>query len=71
MFLYGLPVNFQAILIHPHKKTMKRLRDVLNHLYGHLDSSAALSGSNIDVSHFVILPLSLSSLALYFLKHPV
>ncbi|XP_063932953.1 V-type proton ATPase subunit C [Zophobas morio] len=45
---YGLPVNFQAILIHPHKKTMKRLRDVLNQLYGHLDSSAALSGGNTD-----------------------
>lgn len=27
----------------------KRLRDALNQLYGHLDSSAALSGSNIDV----------------------
>ncbi|XP_018566843.1 V-type proton ATPase subunit C [Anoplophora glabripennis] len=45
---YGLPVNFQAILIHPHKKMTKRLRDVLNQLYGHLDSSAALSGSNVD-----------------------
>ncbi|XP_019865630.1 V-type proton ATPase subunit C [Aethina tumida] len=45
---YGLPVNFQAILIHPNKKTMKRLRDVLNQLYGHLDSSATLSGVNVD-----------------------
>ncbi|KAJ8963413.1 hypothetical protein NQ318_018893 [Aromia moschata] len=45
---YGLPVNFQAILIHPNKKAMKRLREVLNQLYGHLDSSAALSGSNVD-----------------------
>ncbi|RZB39385.1 V-type proton ATPase subunit C, partial [Asbolus verrucosus] len=45
---YGLPVNFQAILIHPHKKTAKRLRDVLHQLYGHLDSSAALSGANTD-----------------------
>lgn len=45
---YGLPVNFQAILIHPNKKMIKRLRDVLNQLYGHLDSSAALSGSNVD-----------------------
>ncbi|GAB0089682.1 V-type proton ATPase subunit C [Sergentomyia squamirostris] len=43
---YGLPVNFQAILIHPHKKSTKRLRDVLNQLYGHLDGSAASSGSN-------------------------
>ncbi|CAG9854270.1 unnamed protein product [Phyllotreta striolata] len=45
---YGLPVNFQAILIHPNKKQAKRLRDVLNQLYGHLDSSAALSGPNVD-----------------------
>uniref|UniRef100_A0A1B0CL23 V-type proton ATPase subunit C n=1 Tax=Lutzomyia longipalpis TaxID=7200 RepID=A0A1B0CL23_LUTLO len=46
---YGLPVNFQAILIHPHKKSTKRLRDVLNQLYGHLDGSAASSGgSNAD-----------------------
>ncbi|XP_044744839.1 V-type proton ATPase subunit C isoform X1 [Coccinella septempunctata] len=45
---YGLPVNFQAILIHPNKKLVKRLRDVLHQLYGHLDSSAALSGANVD-----------------------
>nr|CAD7459938.1 unnamed protein product [Timema tahoe] len=40
---YGLPVNFQAMLIHPSKKNTKRLRDVLNQLYGHLDSSALQS----------------------------
>uniref|UniRef100_A0A1L8ECS3 V-type proton ATPase subunit C n=1 Tax=Haematobia irritans TaxID=7368 RepID=A0A1L8ECS3_HAEIR len=46
---YGLPVNFQAILIEPNKKSMKRLRDVLNQLYGHLDgASAAGQGSNAD-----------------------
>lgn len=45
---YGLPVNFQAILIHPNKKNTKRLRDVLNQLYGHLDGSAASSGGNAD-----------------------
>lgn len=46
---YGLPVNFQAILIHPNKKSQKRLRDVLNQLYGHLDGSAASSNSaNLD-----------------------
>lgn len=47
---YGLPVNFQAILLHPHKKTMKRLRDVLNQLYNHLDSSALSGSSAADVS---------------------
>ncbi|XP_022184739.1 V-type proton ATPase subunit C [Nilaparvata lugens] len=36
---YGLPVNFQAMLLQPNKKNTKRLRDVLHGLYGHLDSS--------------------------------
>lgn len=43
---YGLPVNFQAMLLQPNKKNMKKLREVLNDLYKHLDSSAAV----IDVS---------------------
>uniref|UniRef100_A0A336M2X5 V-type proton ATPase subunit C n=1 Tax=Culicoides sonorensis TaxID=179676 RepID=A0A336M2X5_CULSO len=49
---YGLPVNFQAILIHPNKKSIKRLRDVLNQLYGHLDGSASGSAGmsdNVDI----------------------
>ncbi|XP_068204050.1 V-type proton ATPase subunit C [Palaemon carinicauda] len=47
---YGLPVNFQAILVHPHKKSMKRLRDVLNQLYSHLDSSATGgAGESVDI----------------------
>lgn len=46
-FRYGLPVNFQAMLLQPSKKTMKKLREVLNDLYKHLDSSAA---AIIDVS---------------------
>lgn len=47
---YGLPVNFQAMLLQPNKKTMKKLREVLYDLYKHLDSSAA---AIIDVSIFV------------------
>ncbi|XP_022257050.1 V-type proton ATPase subunit C-like [Limulus polyphemus] len=38
---YGLPVNFQAMLVRPHKKSAKRLREVLNQLYSHLDTSIA------------------------------
>uniref|UniRef100_A0A8C6XRP4 V-type proton ATPase subunit C n=1 Tax=Naja naja TaxID=35670 RepID=A0A8C6XRP4_NAJNA len=38
---YGLPVNFQAMLLQPNKRTMKKLREVLYDLYKHLDSSAA------------------------------
>ncbi|XP_055319370.1 V-type proton ATPase subunit C isoform X1 [Sitodiplosis mosellana] len=45
---YGLPVNFQAILIHPNKKSVKRLRDVLNQLYSHLDGSASAPSNNAD-----------------------
>lgn len=48
---YGLPVNFQAMLLQPSKKTMKKLREVLNDLYKHLDSSAA---AIIDVSAVMI-----------------
>jgi hypothetical protein len=50
IFRYGLPVNFQAILVHPNKKSIKRLRDVLNQLYGHLDGSASSGVSSADVS---------------------
>ncbi|KAL3842041.1 hypothetical protein ACJMK2_020106 [Sinanodonta woodiana] len=40
---YGLPVNFQAMLLLPHKKSVRRLREVLNQLYAHLDSTALSS----------------------------
>ncbi|KAG8222780.1 hypothetical protein J437_LFUL006787 [Ladona fulva] len=46
---YGLPVNFQAMLLHPNKKSSKRLRDVLNQLYGHLDSSAVQGSGHESV----------------------
>ncbi|KOX77098.1 V-type proton ATPase subunit C [Melipona quadrifasciata] len=52
---YGLPVNFQAILLHPHKRCARRLRDVLNQHYAHLDSSATASSAtqanqdNVDI----------------------
>lgn len=36
---YGLPVNFQPMILQPYKKTQKKLREVLNTLYGHLDGS--------------------------------
>ncbi|XP_006869522.1 PREDICTED: V-type proton ATPase subunit C 2 isoform X2 [Chrysochloris asiatica] len=41
---YGLPVNFQAVLLQPHKKSStKRLREVLNSIFKHLDEVAAAS----------------------------
>lgn len=44
---YGLPVNFLAVLIQPNKKSVKRLRDTLNQLYSHLDTSLS-SGEPMD-----------------------
>ncbi|CAF0927562.1 unnamed protein product [Adineta steineri] len=36
---FGLPVNFVAMVIHPTRKSTKRLRDVLDNLFGYLDQS--------------------------------
>lgn len=36
---YGLPVNFLSVLIHPNKRSQRKLRDTLNQLYAHLDTS--------------------------------
>lgn len=44
---YGLPVNFQGMLLFPNKKSTKKLREVLNQIYSHLDASA-LQGSHDD-----------------------
>ncbi|NXK95633.1 VATC1 ATPase, partial [Formicarius rufipectus] len=46
---YGLPVNFQAMLLQPNKRTMKKLREVLYDLYKHLDSSAAIIDATVDI----------------------
>lgn len=46
---YGLPVNFQAMLLHPNKKSLKKLRDVLNQLYSHLDTGALQGASDLPM----------------------
>ncbi|XP_021104029.1 V-type proton ATPase subunit C 2 isoform X2 [Heterocephalus glaber] len=47
---YGLPVNFQAVLLQPHKKSAtKRLREVLNSVFRHLDEVAAASVLDVGV----------------------
>ncbi|KAG8580170.1 hypothetical protein GDO81_007182 [Engystomops pustulosus] len=48
---YGLPVNFQAVILHPYKKSMKRLRDVLNALFRHLDEAAAANMKDVSRKH--------------------
>jgi len=45
---YGLPVNFQAAIIEPQKKSKNRLRDVLNNLYKDLDSSGLTANIEDD-----------------------
>ncbi|XP_065072094.1 V-type proton ATPase subunit C 1-B-like [Rhopilema esculentum] len=45
---YGLPVNFQAMLLQPNKGKTRKLRDVLLDLYAHLDSQAS-KGTQGDV----------------------
>ncbi|XP_043074196.1 V-type proton ATPase subunit C 1-B [Puntigrus tetrazona] len=46
---YGLPVNFQAMLLQPNKKNVKKLREVLEDLYKHLDSSATVIDASMDI----------------------
>ncbi|XP_064634546.1 V-type proton ATPase subunit C 1-B-like [Lineus longissimus] len=47
---YGLPVNFQAMLLHPHRKAMRKLRDILNDHYSHLDNTAGGGAdANFDI----------------------
>lgn len=46
---YGLPVNFLAVLIQPNKKSVKRLRETLNQLYQHLDSTLSANEPIDDI----------------------
>ena len=41
---FGLPVNFQGMVLAPQRKQVKKLRETLNDLYLHLDSAAGLGG---------------------------
>jgi len=43
---FGLPVNFQGMVILPQKKTIKKLRETLNDLYFHLDSAGGYAGAD-------------------------
>ncbi|XP_017337920.1 V-type proton ATPase subunit C 1-B [Ictalurus punctatus] len=46
---YGLPVNFQAMLLQPNKKNTKKLREALHELYKHLDSSGVIIDAPMDI----------------------
>lgn len=45
---YGLPVNFQAAIIKPQKKSSKRLREGLENLYSYLNSSNDISKKELN-----------------------
>jgi len=42
-------VNFQAMLLQPNRRSVKRLRDVLNVVFKHLDEVAAASIMDVRI----------------------
>ncbi|KAG5445405.1 V-type proton ATPase subunit C 1-A [Clonorchis sinensis] len=54
---YGLPVDFQAVLIQPNKKAHKRLRELLRQLYSHLDSTASSNVVDEEVALVGVSPV--------------
>lgn len=47
---YGLPVNFQAMILQPNKGKTRKLRDVLDSLYSYLDGQQSnTSTENVDI----------------------
>ena len=51
---YGLPANFQAMVLNPLPKNEKKLRDTLNKLYAHLDRRGGASGGpDVEIPGFV------------------
>ncbi|XP_033118590.1 V-type proton ATPase subunit C 1-A-like [Anneissia japonica] len=52
---YGLPVNFQGMLVQPYKKAQRKLREVLQQKYSHLDgSSVGMSETVLDIPGLAI-----------------
>ena len=50
---YGLPVNFVAVVIKPHRKSHKKVSDTLKDMYGYLDTKFVASEVDVSVSVFV------------------
>ncbi len=67
-YSYGLPVNFQAMMLQPNKKSTKRLREVLSQLYMHLDNTASLQSGH-DVSSMEQFPFKdMLNFVIFFLS---
>eukprot|EP01135_Chromosphaera_perkinsii_P008605 Nk52_evm47s1401 gene=Nk52_evmTU47s1401 len=50
---YGLPANFQAVVMKPIGKNDKKLRDTLNKLYAHLDRRGGVAGGpDVEIPGF-------------------
>eukprot|EP00736_Rhodelphis_marinus_P009143 Rmarinus@m.898 len=68
---YGVPPNFQAIVMKPLKKSQDKLRKVLSQMYSHLQGAAyaggagddaVMPGGQADFYPFVFLPMNLAIL---------
>lgn len=62
---YGLPVNFQAILMQPHKREDKKLRDVLGEMFKHLASVHVVTAKEEDAEKFypyVYIPIDFTEM---------
>lgn len=46
---YSLPVNFQAVIMKPHRKQQSKLTQILTSLYGHLDSNYIASEAEVGL----------------------
>jgi len=52
---YGLPVNFQAMILQPNKGKIRKLRDALDNLYAYLDGNQAnISNDQVDIPGLVM-----------------
>jgi V-type H+-transporting ATPase subunit C len=40
---YGLPVNFLSVIIKPHRKSQKKVHELLKDQYGYLDSNFSIA----------------------------
>jgi V-type H+-transporting ATPase subunit C len=62
---YGLPVNFQAILVQPNKREDKGLRSVLAEMFRHLASVHVVSSKEDDSEKFypyVYIPIDFTEM---------
>ncbi len=51
-YRFGLPVDFEAVLIRPNKRNYKKLREVLQSMFEHLDNLAVSSFKDVSGPSF-------------------